>query len=285
MSKGVIYYNTGQKCLPRLLVSLHSLRKHYGGPVTILSQGKESHEHCHKIAKAISDTLVYGNNQNAINVKEVDYGVPNGSNKAFLEACLSHLSTPYAVSMWLDADTIVRGGIMDILNAAEEHEFAVCQFANWTSSGRVASRIKAWSKLYPEWIEPALKFGPALNCGVFAFRREAKVMQDWYNLALPGRENFLADESCLQTILHRYPHMILPAKYNCSCKYGDVNDPDVRIIHYHGRKHCRAGLPFAGKIWMDTFLEVVELNMAGVATWASQFDGNIRKYLEWQVRS
>lgn len=275
MTNGVIYYNTGLKCLPRLLVSLYTLRKHYSGSVTILSQGEESHPKCHEIAKSVD-----GDNH----VKEVNYGVPNGNNKTFLEACLSHLTTPYITSMWLDADTIICGDIIDIINTAEEHEFAVCQFANWTSKSRVASRIKAWEKLYPDMMEKALNFGPAINCGVFAFRRDAKVMQDWYNLALPGRENFLADETCLQVILHKYPHKILPAKYNCSCKYGKVDDPDVRIIHFHGKKHCRVGLPFNAKLWFDKFIEVTNLNLANVTSWASQYDPHIRRYFEWQMK-
>ena len=43
MKDGVIYLNSGTKCLVRLLVSIHSLRKYYDGPVAIVSVGEESH--------------------------------------------------------------------------------------------------------------------------------------------------------------------------------------------------------------------------------------------------
>ena len=40
MTNGVIYYNYGQGALLKLMVSIHSLRKVYGGPITILAHGK-----------------------------------------------------------------------------------------------------------------------------------------------------------------------------------------------------------------------------------------------------
>ena len=283
MNKGVIYYNTGRKCLHRLLNSIYSSQKYYDGPISIISQGEESLEYCKKIADAFDN----------VDVIDYDYEVPDGKNKAFIEACLVHKSTPYDLTIWLDADTLITGEFADDLwDAAEEHEFAIAQFSNWKSRGnRIAKRIKEWEPYYPEWIDDAINFGPAINCGVFAFRKDSKLMQDWYELALPGRENFIADETCCQLILPQYPHKIMEAKYNCSCKYGDPYNEDTRIIHYHGRKHYRQGslkkrnrMINASDLWCEVYEEVLEKNIAGVQDWQPMGDRMLKKYLKARLK-
>jgi hypothetical protein len=230
MTRGVIYYNRGQKMLVRLAVSIESLRRHYDGPVTILSQGDDSHKACEYIA----DRWGIG-----ANVKRVDWP-DEKKRQTYLNATLSHQTTPYDTTMWLDSDTLVRGTFAEMFEAAEANEFAISQIANWTVQKKIGKRVLDWAPLYPDWIKPALDFKPAINCGVFAFVKESALMRDWYKLAEPGRDlSWIPDETCCQLILHRYPHKIMDQKYNVSCKHSNPYDPDARIIHYHGRKHCR----------------------------------------------
>jgi hypothetical protein len=49
-SAGILYYNEGNKLLPRLLTSVHSLRKVYDGDICIITIGDESREIATKIA-------------------------------------------------------------------------------------------------------------------------------------------------------------------------------------------------------------------------------------------
>lgn len=208
----------------RLAVSLNSLRKAYQGPVTLLIDG-EGKEDCIELAKKYS-----------CDTKEANYtyGIRNC---VYLNACLSGCSTPYNVSVWLDSDTVVLKNFDELFDYSEQHEFAIAQFSTWrTERGQIRRRILAWRDIYPELMDKAIAFGPAINCGVFGFRKDSKLMTDWYDLALPGYKTFIPDEVCCQIMLHKYPHIILPAEYNTSCKYGKVDD-NTRIIHYHGRKH------------------------------------------------
>jgi len=164
-NKGIIYYNSGTKCLVRLLVSIHSLRKiHPDINVTILSQGEDGSEICSLISDAYN-----------VNLKKVDYGVSKGRNKAYLEACLCHTVTPYDVSIWIDADTIIVMPFAEDLWAyAENSEFAVARFSNWrTKGGGIRRRINSWSEIYPELMDAAINFGPAINCGVFSFTKDS----------------------------------------------------------------------------------------------------------------
>ena len=227
-NNGVIYYNRGLKMIVRLAVSIHSLRKHYKGRFTILSQGDDCKDVCQEIA------AYYGGR-----CQHVDFKTTPGERDTYLNACLSHEKTPYDISVWLDSDTVVLREFNELFSAAEKNEFAIAQFSTWKSSGgKIRGRIKSWESLYPDWVQPAIDYGPAINCGVFAFRKDSKLMADWWNLAEPGRHlSWIPDETCCQLILHRYPHIIMPQEYNTSCKYGKREG--ARIIHYHGRKHCR----------------------------------------------
>jgi hypothetical protein len=268
-SRGVIYYNNGTSCAVRLLVSLFSLRRHYSGPVTILSEGAESRALCAKIGKALN-----------AEVCEWNCGVPEGRNRAYLAKTRYAFGTPYETTIALDSDTLVVGAIDELFQIAENNSFCVAQLGQWRSNGRTISRrIRQWREFLPADIKPALGFGPAINCGVVAFTRDAQLYQDWMTSALPGRHFFIPDEVCCQVMLHRYPHKVLDGIWNCSCKHDDPNRVGVRIIHYHGRKHCRIGLPFHGEKWFDTFRTVLRQNIADVQNWSPAGDRALRRQL------
>lgn len=273
-TRGVIYYNTGRSCGVRLLVSLFSLRQHYSGPVTLLSEGAESHELCSRIASALGAAVV-----------EWDCGVPPGPNRAYLAKTRYHLGSPYDTTLALDSDTLVTGPVEELFELTEKHSFCVAQISNWITSGStIARRIREWEALYPQEVAAALAFGPAINCGVVAFTRDSALCRDWCATALPGREFFIPDEVCCQLMLPRYPHHILDGRWNRSCKHDDPGLPDTRIIHYHGRKHCRPGLPHHGKLWVDMFERARSLNLAGLREWLPAGDRMLRRYLLQQSK-
>jgi len=268
--RGVIYYNTGFKGLARLLVSLHSLRKHWDGPVTVLSEGEDSSSKCREFAKV-----------GLCDVREIDVTIPPGIQTAFLKKTLTHKTTPYQLNIFLDFDTLIRGDITELFDLAEKHQFVATNFAGWRSDGRtMVKRIRNWLPYYPkDLVEGAIPFGPAINAGTFAYDRDAKFHDDWYNLTLPGRHLNLPEETCMQVHLRFYPHFVADQKYNCSCKHSTPHHPDTRIIHYHGRKHCRSGLPYGGDLWIKEWEEVEKKNIAGVKRWGQRVDRYLRRHL------
>jgi predicted SAM-dependent methyltransferase len=269
-SRGVIYYNVGTSCAARLLVSLSSLRKFYDGPVTILSEGDESRPLCSAIALALGADF-----------KEWDCCVPDGANRAYLAKTNYHLGTPYGTTLALDSDTLILGPVDELFPLIEKHEFCVAQQADWLSDGRrVSGRLRKWWKFFPEMIEKAVSYGPAINCGVIGFRRDAKICGDWFKHAIVGRENFIPDEVSCQMLLPGYPHFVLDGRWNRSCKYDNPEAPETRIIHYHGKKHCRHGLPFGGDKWVKQFDSVCEQNIAGIRSWAPAGDRKLKSYLD-----
>jgi hypothetical protein len=148
----------------------------------------------------------------------------------------------------------------------------------------IVRRIEAWRDIYPQHMHAALSFGPALNCGVFAFRRNSVFVRYWTGLVLPGRHTFIPDESGMQVLLHRYPHHIADQVFNVSCMHSDPGDPAARVIHYHGNKHCRLDrnkVPlYGGELWLSAFDEVCRQRIWGIDGWAPKGDRTLRRFLK-----
>jgi hypothetical protein len=276
MNTGVIYFNSGTKCLIRLLVSIWSLRKHYSGPITIITTGEESNKFCEK----------FKNNKFNINIKNAIFpNVKDGKNSVFLQKASVNDHTPYDISIFLDSDTIVKGDITELFELANTYEFVVPQFSNWTTQTRaIIKRTEAWREFYPELVTEALKLAPAVNCGVFAFIKNSKFMINWCRNVTPGRNNFIPDETGMQVVLHKYKHVVADQIYNCSCKYSDPASPKTKIIHFHGRKHCRTDkngkIIYGGDIWMKEYEEAMDSNFMDIKEIAPHEDRQLRSYMK-----
>jgi hypothetical protein len=270
-NQGVIFYNYGIGCAARLAVAVWTLRKHYTGPLAIISDGQESHDVCRHFA---ADARL------GVQLLECDFNVKKDKNHHYLSKCRLHDYTPYDVSLYIDADVVVRGDLTPMLAVAAEHEFAVPQFCDWKSSTPVIRRrLLDWRKIRPRDMRPALEYGPAINTGVFAFRRDSTFMADWFKIARRGRKFFIPDEVSCQLVLWRYPHKVVEHFYNGSCRFDDCLSPEIRLIHYHGRKHIREGMPFHGKVWIDTYQEVERENVADINSWKPAGDRRLAAYL------
>lgn len=265
MTAGVIYYNVGLGCVVRLLVSIYSLKKHYNGPITIISEGDESHAICSKIATAMG-----------VDIRQAVFDTNGPRNHALLAKTKINQATPYDYSVFIDADTLIVGKIDELFN---NYPFTITRMCEWSTRGpKVSRRIRNWSEVCPELIEPALDYGKAINTGTYAFQKDAPIFSEWYNLTLRNVDTFIPDEISCQLLIPKYEHLLLDCRFNWSCKYGpDIQD--VRIIHYHGRKHCRLGLPFNAARWIETYSEVARQNLADVRKWQPGEDRMLSKYL------
>ncbi len=273
MSNGIIYYNYGSKCAVRLLVSIESLKKHYSGSITIISDGAESDAICKKIAD--------GTGCNIISMK--NSGVPRGKNYALLVRTRLNLFTPYDWSVYLDADTLITGNISELFNQSKS--FVATRFSNWHTKGKkIAARIEGFRKFCPELVDAALEYGPAVNCGVWAFRKNASIFNDWYKTAIKNVDSFIPDEVACQLLLPKHEHRLVDGRYNFSCKYGSKDDTDYRIIHYHGKKHCRGKNVFMSDLWINAYNDVVARNVANVREWTPSGDRMLKRYLDGKTK-
>lgn len=248
---GVVYYNYGKSMIVRLVCSLSSLRRVYDGPVHLFSEGKESHEICKKLSGPYD-----------VEVIEVDFGKMY-RRKVYLNACLVSQNSKFDNCVWIDADTLVLKHFCEMFEEAENNDFVISQFSNWTTKkGVIHRRILGWKDVYPKEVEKAVKFGPAINCGVFAFNKRSTLVKDWFEFAEKGKDKFIPDEVGCQIMLPNHRHKILGNEFNTSCRFGNIEK--AKIIHFHGRKHCRIECgKFLNKsnLWYDEFEKVRHLDI------------------------
>jgi hypothetical protein len=276
MNHGVIYLLTGPAHAARLVVSLRSLRDHYRGPVTVYTTQPESHEIGRRCA-ADARLDVEHRMASKVAVRR------NGS---FLTKLELLPQAPYEITAYLDADTMVVGDIADLFDIRPADQFCATQFSDWRSGDRVLRRrIERWrtieqDRFDPQWfqrlIDDALQNHPAINTGVFAFRRGADVVEPWRELAMVGRRTFICDEIALQLLLHRHPHKLLDSRYNCSPIHV-ARRRDTRVWHFHGEKHFRRE---CRPIWWPAYQRCIEENVAGLAEWTPAGDPHLKEHLE-----
>jgi len=228
---GVTYLTVGQSHLVRLAVSLYTLRRHYSGPITIINGGGDG---------GVVPRIAEGSEASVLNVTAADDS-KNGV-YAFKGSLGSRF--PYALNLWLDADTTVHGPVGGLFDAGDAYGLAVTQFSDWRTTGRVVSkRINRWRKVCSPVLDVVGVVDlitrvsqPAVNTGVFVVRREHPFLSDWADLC--GRlKTFIADEIACQLLLTKHRHVMLSDRWNWSPLYGIAKNPVIR--HYHGGKHMR----------------------------------------------
>ncbi|NUQ65974.1 MAG: hypothetical protein HUU20_26230 [Pirellulales bacterium] len=278
MANGIIYLLTGAAHGVRLVVSLWSLRQHYRGPVTLFTTRRASHVIA---ARCAADRRLRVEHR-------VFENAPTGRNADFLTkvAILPH--SPYEITALVDADTLVSGDVSALFSLAETEGFCATQFADWDTRKRVIRRrLESWRKVGRDkaerkhvngLVDAALEGQPAVNSGVFAYRRGAEIVGRWQDLAELGRSTFICDEIALQLLLPHYPHKLLDCRYNCSPVYG-IRQDDARIWHFHGERHVRDAR--CRKIWLPAYQACLGEDVAGLARWTP---GEDRRLAAWERR-
>jgi hypothetical protein len=273
MSRGVLYLLHGTSLAARLTVSLWSLRQYYGGRIAVVSADAAAEIICRRIAT-----------ESRLAIEHISLRLAPATPRnwgSIIKAQAGRLS-PFETTVFLDCDTLVRGDMTSLFDLPADDYLGVTQFSTWTTDKPlIRRRIRSWSDTCPELIEPAVRFGHAINTGVFSFTRSTAVFERWFSLACAGATKFIPDEIALQLLIPHYPVVILDQRYNCSAKFGRPEDADTRIVHFHGRKHVG---PY-GKLWIEAYQEVVALNVAGICDWTPAGDLRLQSYLTRSSRS
>lgn len=282
MKKCVLYYNRGQKCIIRLLVSIASLRKHYDGDI-ILAHQDEPNDYLAKRLKKYN-VEVRLTNKSTVNNALAD------------KPDLGRYVDDYDLVLYVDSDTLFLNSIDEIWQLIKTYGFLVTHFSDWkTKGGMIERRIREWEKVLPqEEIEKAVEYGKAVNTGVFGFSRqyrtsEYNIFLEWHDLTLEGqKENCtrrMVDELACQVLLHKYPHIMVNVNWNMSAKFGEDNGY-VKIVHYHGYKHVfKDDFPLC-VYWYNQWKELVDEKHIGANDVFGDRrlkDASWRKGMTWEV--
>jgi hypothetical protein len=257
--------------MERLLVSVASLRRHYGGPATILCSRDESEPVARKIAAGY-DVQVQ-RFQDAGSFRHATY-----TTKPQLP-----LVSPYDETVFIDADTMTVGGIGELWET--DRPLTITTFSDWVSTGRIiGSRIRQWLA-----VSPMCRFlaetqlsrpWPAINTGVFAFKRGWRWQRLWQELTDVGRRCSFTDELSMQILTSEMPqgdYRLLNCRFNFSPIY-PVQGVEPTIYHFHGDKHARR--PEGHAIWWPEFMRLWESDAAGVGTWGGTFDPDVKRAIK-----
>jgi len=265
-SSGVIYYNKAWSCIPRLIVSIQSLRKNYSGNITLFQDGEHDIELIKNLKKTFGVDVIYDMNPNSVTlVRKIEIS----------------WKSPYDYTALIDADTLVVGKIDELLEAPKNYEFVATNFAEWKSrGGTIRKRILRFEKDYPQYMDAAINFGPAINTGVYAFPKNSPFFKEWLEVAKVDEKlhTWIPDEVACQVLLPRYKTHVLSTKFNVSVNY-DPNTQDKRIIHMHGKKHV-IQRPLC-KLWIDAFHQACVDNVCNIRKFTNPKYGDrrLRKFL------
>jgi hypothetical protein len=239
-----------------------TLRKHYKGAVTVFLEEEHPPELVEGLREAFDVDVNY----------RPDVGINVGTLVHKIEISQD---TPYDVTVWLDSDTVILGEFSELFDLAEDCDLAIPHFAGWKTTGRtIKGRIKRYKDFVPEYMDAAINYGPAINTGIYAWRKDTPIFEEWMKVASWGdKKMFIADEVACQVLLPQYNCKIAPIKYNVSVLH-DPNTPDPRIIHYHGKKHVKNAPKCA--IWMEAFHEAIVGNVCGIEQYVDRKYGDKR---------
>ena len=266
MSQGIMHYNRGQRCLVRLIVCIQSLRKHYKGNITLVQDGEHDTDLIKDLQKTFGIDVMYNMNPESCTMVRR------------IEICYK---TSYDKTILLDTDTLVVGKVDEIFEGVSGYDFTLAHFAGWKSNGgTIRKRILRYKDAYPQYMDAAIAYGPAINCGMIAFPKNSIFLKEWHEVSKVGEKMhmFIPDEVACQILIPRYKVNILPLKFNVSVRH-DPNTQDKRIIHLHGKKHVTPDS--LCQLWIDAFQQACEENVCNIRKFADPKYGDkrLRKFL------
>lgn len=260
-SQGVIFYNKGKKCIVRLILCINSLRRFYKGPITVVIEGEQPPRLLEDLKNTFGCDFIFDSNPNSATlIRKIEVSQ----------------KSPYDLTLFIDADMLVLGDVSEFFEKAKNHDLVASHFTDWRSDGgTIVRRIKRFEALKPHYIEAAIKYGPAINTGIYAYPKNSPIWKEWWDIATWGENKgiYIPDEVGLQVIAPQYNVAVLPSKYNTSVVYGNHIE-DKRVIHFHGRKHCKE-FPLC-ELWIKEFVAACKTNLCHIREYVGKDMGEKR---------
>jgi hypothetical protein len=269
--RGCVYFNFGSVCTLKLVVSIHSLRKHYDGPITVFLAPDK-----------YSDAL-------KLDIEKLGGSVTLLENlTASFDRHRIFLNSPYETTLSLDSDIIFLGPIDPLWEPLEQEGVLVTRFfappygVDGTANAHCdPSRVELLKNV--EGIVDPAAFERALsrmcdnridiNIGVFGISRPRgdKFLNDWAQRMEMGRGKsiLLLDEMLVVAMINDYPHFLAGEIWNCPADefFRRTNLADARVIHYFADGHRLLGdqrmgrnpRTWAGKKWYEAYFETASV--------------------------
>ncbi len=285
MKRQVCYLMSGCAHLPYLVVSLHTLRRHWKGDVAVYAWPESW-----PLALRIGEDLRL--NLTDVRRREAEYSRRNS--QFFDKIALFQTFPEDTVSLYLDADTTVHSDINPLFDAAEQYGFCATQFNSWTTAGRIiGGRVRSlleFPEIDPQAIRDTVEYEwPSVNGGVWACKSSSPVLPLWLRWSLAANATFIPDEK----VLHVMQPLFVPrrqmtvlcedGRYNSSTHNQSPHLPDDRVVIYHGHGDSFVRpqkSPRGYAMWWPLYQECLEQNIGGIADWRKDIQNKWMDKLE-----
>lgn len=227
MTKGIIYLVSGNKMAVRLMVSLHSLKRHYGGPLTVLTAHMD---------RDYIDIL------HAAGIQTIPIDINIGHKEAQVAKSRLNQYAPYDRTIFLDADTLLLASPEPAFEYLDDYEIIFTQYHDWTASSRgIGARLRHLRQLEiidEDTFQAAYKYEYGINIGFIGFRNDAAIWGTWPALAKAAlaKNAFIPDEVTCQALLPKFNHVVLGTDWNSPCNRRRPTK-DTVMLHFCGHKH------------------------------------------------
>lgn len=284
MSRTVMYLMSNAAYMPYLVISLWTLRRHWGGRVVVYS-----YEDC---IREVEDVAKY--QKLDIEVRKCE-PIHRGKNSQFTQKIQLAQELDTDVGCYLDADTMINSSLDPIFEMMESTTFVATQFNTWETTGQIIKnrimKLREFSEIPQDLVEELMiEAYPSVNGGVFAFRPESPVLEKWKDWTLiasdwpqlrRGVSIFIADEVVLHLMQLEFGEqefrILEGGAANCSPKYQPKRllDKDVIVWHGHGNCFARPDKSRRGpEMWLKVYEECLRENIGGIADWPEPHCGN-----------
>jgi len=261
MSQGCIFFNFGNKCMARLFVAIHTLRKVYNGPVTImLSENDEFNKEVYSIFE----------NKYNCNIQWFDLDRTVKRNLKSVLKPMFFENSPYDTSIMFDGDLVFAKPFDELWDWTEDKGWTVTHFMGWMSNGKsMSKRINnVLSDVFNEkQMAAATDNHPAINVGVLGYNKDKgrKLLRKWKQVTQQVAGKFIADEIAMQGVYFWYDHYVADERFNYSCHYGKILK-EAKIIHYHGNKHTGLHRE-SSRLWWACVKEIMDKGDIDIIKW------------------
>lgn len=260
--RGCVFFNFRSGYALRLLVAIHSLRKHYVGPVTVLA-----------VPDADSDALKRELDKLDVTTTWLD---------SLTKSCDRHmlfLHSPYRSTLSFDSDLIFLAAIDPLWEGLEQKGVLATRFyaapygldgTPEKPGGRMCLLPGIRELLGPELYDGAVRRITRdftdVNIGVMGISspKGDGFLEDLATLIERGRHQSitLLDEFAVLSLLDRHAHFLADEMWNCPADefFRRTNLRDAKIIHYFAEGASYRGLQigrnrntWAGLKWFDAY--------------------------------
>lgn len=277
MSSGICFFNHGLKHAARLVVAIHSLRRHYDGPVCVLDTGSTE----------AAGAMFFIADSARLRVSVQTFTMRQFRRNTCY-CCKASLwrNSPFDRTLLVDSDTLFLKSPEPLLEMVADESrpgLLFTKFSDWRCDGRIiGGRLEKWRGVrceglgdINEIIDSAKRESkPAINTGVVAWANDTATREKlelWERLTLAGWRNPWTDELAAQIIASAVRVQLAPEIWNSSVLYA-LDRENAAIVHAHGGKHLR---PEMGGRWLAEYRECCAKNVAMIQEWGPATDSRL----------